>query len=807
MRPSFLFFICAALVAISATELAAGGRGQTAAHTDWARERWAAQWIACPEAPQRDRGVFHFRKTIDLTGLSKEFVVHVSADNRFILFVNGTRIGEGPASSDLSHWKYETFDLRPFLHHGKNVIGATVWNFGTEAPLAQMTARTGFILQGDGESEQIANTDDSWEVEIEGGHGASATDFMSVLRRYYAGPPGEIIDGRHYDWDWSGGIVASEGGATRWRKAKMLGNGAARESSDSPTIWMLEPNPLPQMEHREVPTGLVVASSGLDSQEVQATSFRIAARAKASVLLDAGTLTTAYPEMILSGGADARVRLTYAEALVDEQGKKGNRSETHGRHILGVFDEFIADGGKNRSFIPLIWRTWRYLQIDVTTGDQPLDVDKLRVWFTAYPFREEARFASSDPELAKIWEVGWRTARLCAHETYMDTPYWERLQYVGDTRIQALISYVVSGDDRLARQAIDAVDSSRIPDGITASRYPSQLPQFIPTFSLLWVGMVHDFFTYRNDPEFVRRHFPGMRTVLDWFLRHQRADGLMGKLPWWPFLDWTRDFRAGVPPQDADGGSVPITLQFIEALRNAADLEHRLGDATRAKIYGEDADKAAEAVRKLCWDEKAGLIADTPARSHFSQHANALAVWLDVIPREKQKSVLEKVLAAPSNGGRTGDLSMSEASYYFRFYLARAMEHAGMADAYLSTLQPWRDMLKMGLTTWAETPEPTRSDSHAWSAHPNFDLLRLVAGIRPAAPEFSEIVIEPHLGNLQDVSATMPHRKGRIEVTYRAESGGGTSAKIALPEGVPARLIWHGRTYSLRSGEQTLQLP
>jgi hypothetical protein len=275
----------------------------------------------------------------------------------------------------------------------------------------------------------------------------------------------------------------------------------------------------------------------------------------------------------------------------------------------------------------------------------------------------------------------------------------------------------------------------------------------------------------------------------------------MGKLPWWPFVDWTRDFQAGVPPQDADGGSAPITLQFIEALSNAAELEQRLGDAERAKIYREHAGQAAEGLRKACWDEKAGLIADTPARSHFSQQANALAVWLDVIPREKQKSVLAKALS------KTDDPALSEASYYFRFYLARAMEHAGMADDYLSTLQPWRDMLKMGLTTWAETPEPTRSDSHAWSAHPNFDLLRLVAGIRPAAPQFSEIVIEPHLGNLQNLSAGMPLRKGRIEVSYSAESGGGTRAKIVVPEGVPARLIWKGRTYTLRSGEQTLQLP
>ena len=806
MRLSFRFSLSIAL-AICSPELAVCGPGQGSTHRDWARERWTAQWIACPEAPQRDAGVFHFRKTVDLTELPKEFVVHVSADNRFILFVNGTRVGEGPASSDLSHWKYETFDLRPFLHDGKNVIGATVWNFGVEVPLAQMTSRSGFILQGAGEAEQIANTDGSWQVEVENGHGVSVSHFASMLRAYYAGPPGEIIDGRHYDWDWKSTTTASEAAPTRWRKAKTLGNGAARESSDSPTIWMLQPDPLPQMEYTEVPAGLAVASSGLDPQKLQGTHFRIAARTKASVLFDAGMLTTARPEIILSGGTAASVRLTYAEALVDEQGKKGNRNETQGRHILGLSDEFIADGGNHRSFMPVIWRTWRYLQVDVTTGPQPLEVEKLRVWFTAYPFRDEARFASSDPELTKIWGVGWRTARLCAHETYMDTPYWERLQYVGDTRIQALISYAVSGDDRLARQAIDAIDSSRIPDGITASRYPSQLPQFIPTFSLLWVGMVHDFFIYRDDPEFVREHLPGTRTVLDWFLRHQRADGLAGKLPWWPFVDWTEDFQGGVPPQDPDGGSAAITLQLIEALRNAAELEQRLGDAERAKTYNERADKAAQAVRTLCWDERAGLIADTPLRSHFSQQANALAVWLDVIPREKRKDVLTKALGAGSTAAKTGDPGLSEASYYFRFYLTRAMEHAGLADAYLSTLRPWRDMLKMGLTTWAETPEPTRSDSHAWSAHPNFDLLRVVAGIRPGAPQFSEIVVEPHLGNLQDLSASMPHPKGRIEVSYSARSGGGTSVKIRIPDGVPARLIWKGRSYPLRSGEQALELP
>ncbi len=161
--------------------------------------------------------------------------------------------------------------------------------------------------------------------------------------------------------------------------------------------------------------------------------------------------------------------------------------------------------------MPLWWRTWRYLDLDITTGSDPLTLESLKAHFTAYPFEERANFQSGDPDLDKIWQTSWRTARVDAHETYMDTPYYEQLQYVGDTRIQALISYTVAGDDRLGRQAITAFDQSRIPEGITRSRYPSNLPQNIPTFSLLWIGMLHDYWMYRPDPQFVSDELPGTR--------------------------------------------------------------------------------------------------------------------------------------------------------------------------------------------------------------------------------------------------------------------------------------------------------
>src|SRR5262249_39980851 len=253
----------------------------------------------------------------------------------------------------------------------------------------------------------------------------------------------------------------------------------------------------------------------------------------------------------------------------------------------------------------------------------------------------------------------------------------------------------------------------------------------IPTFSLMWVGMVHDFSMYRPDAEFVRRQLPGTRTALDWFLRNQRADGLLGKISWWPFVDWGADFTDGVPPQGPEGGSAVMTLQFVEALRYGADLERGFGDVSVAEKYDQAAVRASDAVRKLCWNDRFGMLADTPEQKHFSQHANILGVWLDVIPPDRHQEVLQKLLSKSDKGFATSAdrPELTLATYYFRFYLARAVEHAGMGDKYLQLLGPWREMVALGLTTWAESPEPTRSDSHAWSAHPNFDLLRIVAGV------------------------------------------------------------------------------
>lgn len=148
-----------------------------------------------------------------------------------------------------------------------------------------------------------------------------------------------------------------------------------------------------------------------------------------------------------------------------KDGNKGNRNEVEGKSAVGLTDYFYPDGGNLRLFRPLWLRTYRYIQVDIETKDEPLVLQDIYGMYTGYPFVENGSFGSNDISLNKIWDVGWRTARLCAHETYFDCPYYEQLQYLGDTRIQALISLYVDGDDRLMRKAIKMFDYSRTYEG------------------------------------------------------------------------------------------------------------------------------------------------------------------------------------------------------------------------------------------------------------------------------------------------------------------------------------------------------
>ena len=495
----------------------------------------------------------------------------------------------------------------------------------------------------------------------------------------------------------------------------------------------------------------------------------------------------------------AKITLTYAESPMDDAGNKGNRNDINNKKITGNYDVYIADGGNNRLYRPMYYRTYRYILLQIENHQQTLEINNLQGYFTAYPFQQKANFSCNDSTLNTIFKVGWRTARLCAFDTYMDCPYYEQLQYVGDTRIQALISLYVSGDDRLMKNAIEQIRYSMLPEGITQSRYPSNNLQVIPPFSLFWILMIHDFWMLKKDDAFIQQQLPAIQQILQWHQRYINQQGMLAKMPYWNFVDWAKqwpwtgqDIGSGTPSFDKEGNSSILTLQYVMALQKAADLYQYFKLKGNAANYSTTAATIKNAVYKNCWDAQKNLLADTPDKTIFSQHAQALGVLTETFSASDASQILQQIMV---------DTSLIQCTYYYRFYLLQALKKAGMGNTYIGNLGPWITMLNNGLTTFAESPEPTRSDCHAWSASPCYDLLATVCGITSTSAGFASVQIKPMLGNLHFCEAIMPHPNGTIAIKYQQLPNKQWNVFIDIPQKVKGNFIWGSKQLKLKEGK------
>ncbi len=484
-------------------------------------KQWNAQWIGLNALFDAGDyyGVFCFHKTINLGRKPSTFYIHVSADNHYKLFINGTMVSVGPVRGDQFNWNYETIDIAKYLTAGKNSVAAMVWNEAHNRPVWQHTIRTGFILQGNSATEEVLNTNNSWKCIQD----KSITSAWG----YFVAVNGENVDmAKAPDRGWNEAGFDN----TKWPAAANIAPGQLKGSLQA-SSYMLVPSLLPQRELIHQPITVIRKVSGIQlpaSNQKKLLPATIHAGKKVTILLDQTFETNAFPTIKFSGGKDAEISMSYAEALFvpgSNFTKKVNRDSVEGLEFRGLTDKIKSSGEAGQSFTPFNFRTYRYLQVTIQTKGAPLVIDSLYGTYTAYPFKQNAVLNTDNPEMEKIREIGWRTAKLNAYETYMDCPYYEQLQYIADTRVQAMVSYFESGDDLLARNALNQIDQVRLAEGVTLSVAPTRGNQVIPTFSLLYIGMLYDYYMYRNDPDFLKEKLAGVRAILHFFSKYQGTDG------------------------------------------------------------------------------------------------------------------------------------------------------------------------------------------------------------------------------------------------------------------------------------------
>ena len=130
--------------------------------------------------------------------------VHVSADERYLLYLDGEAVGRGPERGSDRAWFYESYDLA--LAPGVHTLVALVWQLGELAPLAQVGLAGGFLLEAEGAYGALLSTKSAaWTCKAVGG---LSFDLPAGARQMaWFVEPIQTTDGTAYPW----GVERGEG--------------------------------------------------------------------------------------------------------------------------------------------------------------------------------------------------------------------------------------------------------------------------------------------------------------------------------------------------------------------------------------------------------------------------------------------------------------------------------------------------------------------------------------------------------------------------------------------------------------------
>ena len=774
--------------------------------TNWI---WVPEWTSEDDADAR---IVCFRKEFIIDTLPDTLSVRISADSRYKLFVNGVFIQEGPSKGDLEQWFVDSTELVPYVKTGQNVIACEVLRYPVQAHL-----RNHSLYRTEWPCLFIENytRGTSSVPDLNGSSGWKCLRASHIRIVGETGFPAPIHVMEHasgtlslQDWKCPGYDDSS------WDEARPY---SFHEISPADAPFHLIPREIPPMRHQEKAFRNIVCVRDNTPAEAQEAWNRLLSgsgtvsvppHTRQVVEISAGTLQCGYPRASFIGGKDTRITFIPAESYVypvpaeqmvmdgiPPMPKKGDRTDYQNGCLLGQQDVYTIGGFGTREhpeeYEPFWFRTFRFVRLEIETREEPLIFCGLSYRATGYPFDLKTRIRTSDPSFDSIWDISLRTLKRCMHETYMDCPYYEQLQYTMDSRSEILFTYCTTADDRLARQCMDDFRRSQRSDGMLNASAPTVKTNVIPGFSIYYILMLHDHMMYFGDRELIRDHFPAVERVLRFFEKHLTVKGLVGPVGgplfrsrYWSFIDWTPEWNetAGVPTAclQGDRSLTMESLLYLYGLQTAAELAGYIGRNDTAREYLAQASDLTDAIRNHCMGlfssgltQPVQLLQDGPGINEYSVHCQVFGILTGVISPEEGRHVLEAVIGNPH---------AAQSSVSFMFYLYRALEKTNWYEKTDDLWNLWRKMVSDHMTTCVENTTDGRSDCHAWASVLLYELPAVYLGVRPAAPGYREISVAPIPGHLTHAEGTVITPRGEVFVSWFTDSEGKLQLQYRLPE-------------------------
>lgn len=626
-----------------------------------------ALWLKVPHTEIVEKQIYHgdmtgrfayFRCEADLPS-DAALTVDITANSRYRLWVNGNPVLSGPAKGDLHRQYYDTVDLTKYLTAGRNCFCVQVLYcdpdtaevqtdqraslYGVISPRAgHRLALEGDIVNKDGEVVGTITTGKAdWCVWLDNSFYLKSSDITCYL--------GAVMEEIHFDrspadWKTVGYNCAhwhqAEAASTvHWREPLFYAGVLPKFNIAERSIPLLY-----EKEDRFV--RVFFQQTGENITLLEEGSFSISPGKSLELILDAGVIKNGFPRWTFSRGTGAKVSFTYFEKFGGAESDLC-RSDARGT-ISGLTDTIWLHGGK-LVYEPFWFRTFRFVRVRIEPAEESVQMFAPAFRKTGYPLEVTSSVHSSADWVERLWDISVRTLENCMMDTYMDCPYYEQLQFVMDTRLEALYTYAVSGDHALVKKALLDFHCGLLPNGLLPGKYPSAYCQIISTFSLYYIDMLWEYYHQTGDMEMVKLCRADVDRILEYYDGRTGSNGLVGRLDYWEFVDWQDAWSktSGAPAALQHGPSTIINLMYAYALSRAALLAKATGRSGLADEYLTRHTAIISAVQNTCWDAERGMYREGPDFSQFTQHAQAWAILNDMLTGEPARRILRTAMGSP----------------------------------------------------------------------------------------------------------------------------------------------------------------
>ena len=700
------------------------------------------------DQPRDQSGVcIGFRRSFELAAKPSSAVLHLFADARYILWVNGTYVDRGPSRFQPNGPEYDTIDIAPFLKSGKNVVAVLV--AGNLSGGKVMRHRPGLTASLLVDGKSLWNSDNAWRW--------SDRTRYRVVKATWPNLWDAEVDARVEDGNWT----AANYDDSSWRQAQPL----------SEAKWgPLTASRIPRMREIEVPlnlsNGAVLPIALKEGEKLEFTTSRF---------------VQAYP-------------------VIDFTAEEGTELNIEPYDL-----QYVAKAGPQSHFTV---DTYGFTSGSITVTKGAATITGLKLIERLYPYERLASFESDDPFLNRLWEMSARTCELLSEDAYVDCADRERVEWMDcvppgfDITRTAMAGPGPDGkkiysDPRLLEVLVRRTALTLQPEGWVKAHTCSDrydIHAKMEDRACAWVEGIRLYYEATGNAAPVREIWPAVVAQMNYFLERRNEMGLVTGRDW---VVW------GNPLGYATGETTTLNSFVYKALVDSSYLAGVLGDKAEKERFAKAAEDLAKAINTELWNEQESCYwsgyfteedfainakSQRPVKMKIEVghsaptiHGNLFALNRGVVPADRRDKVIASILKMKLEPKRAKWAGLMLCYYLFKeLYALDTAAYDTLVLDYMR--EAWKPMVE---SPWQCAWEGFSggSKAHIYGMHPGYFLSAFVLGVRRDAPVANNVLlIEPHLGDLMKTQGTVVTEFGPVAVSWN-RNGEKLEGTIDLPAG------------------------